>query len=684
MTNTKRITAQKITFKHWSRQSYAVFNTLKSEVRIASLALAVAAVMVPKDGKTQKKDSTDLHKVVDMEEVVVSAQREEVLYSDLARTVEVITSRDIQQLPVTTFDQLLEYALNADVRSRGAFGVQADVSLRAGSPDQVMILLNGINISNPQTAHHNLNLPVDLSAVKRVEILSGPASRVFGPNAFNGAINFITGAAEDSSLNISLTAGQHHLFNSTATSSFYTKNVKHFVASAFSLSEGYRENTDFIYGNLFYQGRWKPFKNQSISWQMGANAKQFGANSFYTPEYPDQFEAIRSSFGSLRYQINKQIKTDFKVYWNRHHDRFELFRHKAPSWYTGHNYHLAEVAGASVNFLLPLSNGRLSSGFEYRFEGIKSNVLGEPLNDSLLVPREDEAWFTHAKNRNNFSAYAEYSLQWQKFYFSSGIMANYNQDQPHHWAYFPGLDINYKISSKLQAYASMANGLRLPTFTELYYEGPVNKGNADLKPETSSTLEVGMRYFRKATKTNISLYQRWGENIIDWARKAEQEQWQTLNVNHLITRGLSIQSLVLLEDLMTVDYFTSLKIKYTMADQKKTTEEYISRYALDYLRHKLSFSLQMKMLKNFSANITTAWQDRAGEFIIYSDGAYGQSVSYDPFWMVDVKLQYSPKAWDFFIKVSNLCNTAYYDIGNIPQPGRWISAGLNFQLDFGA
>ncbi len=125
----------------------------------------------------------------------------------MGRVITVISKKEIEALPVQSVDQLLDYIANVDVRQRGPLGVQSDVSIRGGSSDEVMILLNGINITDPQSGHHSLNLPIDFQSIERVEVLEGPGARIYGANAFSGAINFITGSEDESSVKVTFFLG---------------------------------------------------------------------------------------------------------------------------------------------------------------------------------------------------------------------------------------------------------------------------------------------------------------------------------------------------------------------------------------------------------------------------------------------------------------------------------------------
>src|SRR5690242_20225059 len=62
---------------------------------------------------------------------------------------------------------------SVQVQSRAPGGVQADLSIRGGSFAQTLVLLNGIRLSDAQSAHNNMDIPVPLDSVERVEILRG-------------------------------------------------------------------------------------------------------------------------------------------------------------------------------------------------------------------------------------------------------------------------------------------------------------------------------------------------------------------------------------------------------------------------------------------------------------------------------------------------------------------------------
>ncbi|WP_039054509.1 TonB-dependent receptor [Sphingobacterium sp. T2] len=110
-------------------------------------------------------------------EVVISENRLQIPFSKRSRDIQIINNEDIKRLPVKSINEVLAYANGMDIRQRGPFGTQADISIDGGSFEQALILINGVKISDPQTGHHTMNIPIAMDAVERIEILRGPMAR---------------------------------------------------------------------------------------------------------------------------------------------------------------------------------------------------------------------------------------------------------------------------------------------------------------------------------------------------------------------------------------------------------------------------------------------------------------------------------------------------------------------------
>jgi len=244
-----------VTFRKFGRKGYSAFQSMHKAVRIGCLSVSYLLFAIPSNAERNMMvvgpDTINSMKSIEVEPIVVSAQRAPVAFSQAARIVKVIGKEEIQSAPVQSLQDLLEYSLNVDVRQRGNYGVQADISIRGGSFDQVLILLNGININDPQTGHHSLNLPVSFDAIERIEILEGPASRIYGPNAFSGAINIITGTSDKSNLKARVSGGENGYFDTGLSGTFVSGRLTNFVSADHRSSDGYIKNTDFKLTDAF-------------------------------------------------------------------------------------------------------------------------------------------------------------------------------------------------------------------------------------------------------------------------------------------------------------------------------------------------------------------------------------------------------------------------------------------------
>ncbi len=674
----KQQEAEIFTFKRWGGKNYSLFRALRKEVKIGVLLAIYTYVSIP-EAVFAQSDSLKAGMELNLNEIEVSAQRAPVTFSQVARIISVIERDEIEAAPVQSIQELLEYALSVDVRQRGVHGVQADVSVRGGSFDQTLILLNGINLSDPQTGHHNFNLPVSLKNISRIEILEGPAARVYGPNAFSGAINIITGEGEGKSVKADVLAGQHNLLDWNVAGNLQTGNLNQFVAVNSISSDGYTDNTDFENRNVFYQGQLKTEPGK-LDVQFGYTEKGFGANSFYTPKYPNQYEATKTTFASVKMETGKQLHFTPALYWRRHQDRFELLRGNTTDYC---NYHLTDVFGSNLNAWFSSKFGKTAFGVEFRSENIWSNNLGEALSEPIDIPGEGGHFFTKSHSRTHLSYFAEHSVYLQKFSVSAGAMANWISDLNFDWNIYPGVDMAYQINDWFKIYSSFNTSMRMPTFTDLYYNGPTNAGNPNLKPEKSSAIEGGIKYNSSAIQGHLDVFYRKGKDIIDWVRTSENLKWETKNLTEISSTGIETQIQVLPEKLFQHPLFLKkLSLNYSYIKLNKGENNFYSNYILDNLKHKFDVTLYHSIWEQMGANWQVSWQDRNGTYTKFSNGNYTGEVEYDPFWLVNLKLFWKNKNMEIYSVVSNLLDAQYNDYGNISQPGRWISFGVSYQFNF--
>jgi len=674
---------ERVHFKKWMHTRYAVFNTLKREIRIGFL-LTAYFICFGYQSTFAKTETDTINTKVNLEEIQVAARRGPSLYSETGRIVKVISREDIDKFAVQSVPELLRMVLSVDIRERGPLGMQADVSMRGGSFDQVMILLNGVNVTDPQTGHHSLNLPVSLESIEKVEILQGPAARVYGPNAFNGAINFITSTSKVNGISVSALGGSHGLVNGHVGVRQSSGNLQHYVSFQKGKSDGYIDNTDFDLFNLFYNGRLN-LGEENLSFQFGYSEKEFGANSFYSVTYPNQFEATRTYFGSLSMESGGLIKIKPNIYWRRHHDRFELFRgyKDAASWYDGHNYHLTDVAGANINASTKWALGTTSIGGEIRGETVWSNVLGFPMDEYLDVPGESDGQFSKYFNRGNISFFLEHNLSIGGFNISGGLLMNRHSQTGYGVDWYPGIDLSYWFLPQLKWMAAYNKSLRMPTFTDLFYSGPTNEGNANLKPEQARTIESAIQWRSFVYDVQLGGFYRKGENLIDWGRSVGQEKYTTSNINNIDAIGLEFSAQVDLSELFFwKGIFQGLGVNYNYLWQNLSADEgYEYRYILDHLRQKLNISLSHSLgFKGLSAQWNVLYRDRTG---YYTQSATGNQINYEPFWLTDVRFswQKNPQL-RLYAEASNLFDKQYADLGELTQPGLWIKIGFNYIVNY--
>lgn len=732
-----------IRFRQLSRKAYAAFCSLGREVTIGRVAHAVANLEMRKAGRhvavvamvcasqvalaeesgvadpgdltsevlaqstpvaTHKGDST--YRQLSLQEVLVVSQKAEV-ESTNHRLVTVISKDRIQAMPVQTVSDVLKYMPGVDIRTRGANGAQSDVSMRGGTFDQVLVMLNGINLTDAHTGHYSMNLPIPTIMMDKVEVLEGTGTKLFGLNAFAGAINVTTPKPEplskgQQSLHMAgkLSAGMYgyvhpELGIQVQRGAWYLNG-----AAEYSRADGYNapqaadkeqealKNTDFKLANIYLQTGYK-----GLDVQIGAQYKDAGAGMFYGSS-TDQFDATRTAFASANYAYQwGKWGLDAQASYRANYDRYEW--HRGQRLYGNFHFSQTTVANIKGHYASPI--GTSTVGVEVRNENIHSTNLGDTINPDGQVP--NVAGFNlgdvrvldlvKGKNRLNLNYFAEQTFCWQDVSASVGVSGNWNTMFGNNIA--GGANIGYRYAPQGTVYINANRSLRLPTFTDLYYKAGQQRGNRDLQPEKAWVVSVGTKYSKglgnlrpdgQRTGGTISVaadwYYRWGRDIIDWVYDESDQLYHAQNWNRVNATGLEVGVNYHLND-----WLRDVRVQYAYTwldvDMSKTVSSY-----LDYLSHKLIIGIDhgiwngmihgQKMV--IGANWSLRWQKREGQF----KNVAGQTESYQPVCLLDGAVYAEYNMVRVAAECTNMTNRHYYDYGGVLQPGAWAKMSIQFRL----
>lgn len=611
---------------------------------------AILLALFGHDSNAQTINST-------MDSIVIRENRIKEPYSKQNRNIQIIDSKQIKELPVKTMNELLSYVAGVDLRQRGPVSTQADISIDGSTFDQVLVLVNGVKMSDPQTGHHMLNLPIPISSIDHIEIVRGPAARTYGVNALAGAVNIITKvpvnnevfaqAYSGSSFQQDTATGKTYIgWGVQASAGLAGKNQSHLLSVAHDEGNGYRYNTGYNAYRVFYQNQLRINDKNSIEAMGGYINNAFGANAYYAaPVDAESEETVQTGTGSIKYNYKPTDKITIspRVSYRYNKDDY-IFVRQNPSLY--HNIHETNVVTAEIQSSIRLKKGVLGAGVEYRMAHINSTNLGK-------------------RQRNNLGIFTEY-----KHYFSdkvnagAGIYVNKNTD--YDWEVFPGVDAGYRFLPDWKVFVNATMGQRLPTYTDLYYKGPTNIGNANLKPEYAKYAEGGLQYDNPVLFAQASYFYRQATDFIDWVRGVNTDPWQPQNFQRINTQGITLQAVYKLSNHIELPkgYNITLNANYTYLNPVVVIPAAgISKYAVEALKHQATVTLRSELFGHLQVNLAYRYLYR---------------INANDYTVLDARLGYKIKDFLVYADLNNLLDTQYKEISAVPMPGRWFTLGVRF------
>jgi len=594
-----------------------------------------------------------------LQEVVISENRLQIPFAQQNRNIQIIDRKQIDALPARSLNELLSYVTGVDLRQRGPFGTQADVSIDGGTFEQTLILIDGMKVLDAQTAHNSLNIPIPTDAIERIEIIRGPAARIYGINSLTGAINIVTRRPRESGLSAHAYAGtgfkrdtsdNDALFNGRGIQlggAYVANNQQHSLYGSHESGNGYRYNTAFQNHKVYYQGNIETNATDALSLMGGYVSNSFGANGFYAaPGDKESQEIVQTVLAAIGYrsQLTERLSLSPRVSYRYAYDDYRYFRNdlnRARSQHHGH------ALNAEINSRLHTAVGDIGVGIEARNEIIRSSNIGN-------------------HTRNNYGLYAEFKTEKiNNLLLNAGAYVNYNSD--YGWQVFPGIDLGYQLSRQWKLVAHAGTGQRIPSFTDLYLDQrPGNIGNPALQSERSWHAEGGVKYTGEHFIAHAGYFYRNVNDFIDWVRLSLDEPWRPYNFQRNRTQGVTLSGNYLIfheaegVGLMAGLAYTWLSPKFEDSDEAG----FLSKYAIESLRHQLVGNLNLST-GNFSATVAARLNQR---------------ISYKRYFLGDVRIAYRIKPFAIYLDAQNIFDTTYIEAAAVPLPGRWFSLGLKYTM----
>lgn len=553
------------------------------------------------------------------------------------RGVQVVTAEQIANLPARTIPDVLQWALGVDAMPRSPALV--DVGLRGSSFEQVLVMVDGIRVSDSQTGHFDLNLAVPLDQVDRIELLRGPASTMHGSDAVGGVINIVTRRGGGTRARV-----ETGTFGSAGAAFAHTLQggrTRTDIGVDLRRSDGHRAGTDYE----MLQGRVAvatPLGARRLDAAFAWAGRNFGANGFYGSD-PDwnEYEKTRAATASvaLRAPADARLAIEPVLSMRRHHDDFVLLRDD-PSYYQ--NRHTTDQIGGKLSArYAPSPLLRLAAGTEAYHDRLESSSLGDRSESQTAVLAE-----LAVGRVGQLTAVAGARLDWH---------------EAHGSFLSPAFSAGWWPLSPVRVRASVGRALRTPTWTERYYRDPANEGSADLAPEHSWSGEVGIDVTpTPGMQIGIAAFQREAEALIDWARPAGSDDvWVTTNVESARFRGIEAQ-LSLVDPLGTHWSTQGSWLGVTSA----TPAGVESKYALRPLVESLALAVNRELPAGVGLSLRAVRSRRVGE---------------DAYLRADARASVERSALRLYLDVRNLGDTRYLDITQVAAAGRSLTLGLEWR-----
>jgi iron complex outermembrane receptor protein len=579
--------------------------------------------------------------------VQVTTTAEPLPLAESNRSVEVILPREA---PVGTDSvvDLLRADPSLNLQARAGEGVQADLAVRGTTFEQSLVLVNGLRVDDPETGHLNLDIPVPLDAITRVDVLHGSGSTFYGSDAVGGAVNLLTGApGAGFSVVARSGAGNYGSLEQHLRAAYSTGPFAEQLTGSRDTSDGFIADRNYS-SNALASESWMKTALGTTDVLLAMSDRPYGANQFYGPY--NSWERNKAWLASIQQQLGARTAASFGYL--RHSDMFVLLQGLPAIYENNHvttSYEGALRRADELGRNTTLAYGLEESGDSIHSFNFSQGVSGELLSNALGV---------HARNQG--AGYANLSLRSLRR-FSLSLGAREEVLSGGDSVFSPSAAAAFTLSKTVRLRGSAGHGFRLPTYTDLYYSDPTTKGNPNLKPESSWSYEGGLDW--KPANGRLTLtavgFRLNETNAIDYSKLlplTAGEQWQAVNVPTLDISGAEASVRLRLSATQHLD------LSYTAAHSGNLPPNYLSEYAFNYA----------------AQNAVFGWTGQFKQLSAHTQVNIVQKTTQTAYPLWDASLARNTGSIRPYLRLLDLSNTGYTEIVGVPMQGRTILGGMEW------
>lgn len=613
----------------------------------------------------------------ELDTVTVTNSYSEEKIASTGRNITIIKGDQFTRQPIHSVEELLHYLPGVEVQQRGAFGAQADIVLRGGTFQQVLVILDGVRLNDPNSGHFASYIPIVPEEIDRIEILKGASSSIYGSEAVGGVIHIITKTLASHFDKLSVTKningqigiGEYGLITTNIGGTVSNGNTIVSGGLLTNHSDGQQQrgirgyfNTRTASLSLSHH-----FNNGiDVSLRSAYDDRDFAAQNFYTSFLSDtSTERVKTLWNQFRvaYEVGKS-----KLSLNAGYKSLKDYFLYNPSSIANSNH--SELYQALALYELKFSdNDNFVTGAQFLNKQIHSNDRGNHHLDEIAQ------FMSYTKRINNFT-------------INPSIRFDYVQDKD--VQVVPQLNLSYRYN-QIQFRAAGGRTTRQADFTERFNN--YNKtivtggriGNPWLDAETSWNYEAGADYFmHRNLKLSASFFQRYHHGLIDYvptpySQMPRQDNLSPTgsyalakNISKVTTTGAELDMQFSKQLAHHDNLFATVGLIWLhSASSSGTASLYISSHAKFMANYNFQYSIQ-----RFAISVNGVYKNRTPQM------AAGMKTIPANCYMMNGKVAYNvlPKLFSVFVEVDNITDQRCSDLLGSQLPGRWISGGFKLTI----